>query len=294
MLGPPKARHVDRPVLASLEDLVPPGHFYRHLEAALDLSFVRELVRDRYAGIGRPSLDPVVFFKLQLDPLLRGAAQRAQARGDGQPAPGPPLVPGLRPGRAAARPLHPEQGPAAPGRGGVPALLRARGGAVPGGRPGVGARSCSSTPRGCGPTPTWTRSCPGSGGWSATTSRPSSPRAATPATSRRPARRGRPRRLQRPSCRCPRGRSRRPRRPRAAPAGGGWSSSPRGGTCWTGAASTRPAPWPRATGASRRSGSAAPTRTPRSCARPGAARPCWATRPTTSSTAGGPGSSSTP
>jgi hypothetical protein len=65
MLGPRKARHVDRPVLASLEALVPPGHFYRHLEAALDLSFVRELVRDRYAGIGRPSLDPVVFFKTQ-------------------------------------------------------------------------------------------------------------------------------------------------------------------------------------------------------------------------------------
>ena len=38
MLGPPKARHVDRPVLASLDDLVPPGHFYRHLEGALDLS----------------------------------------------------------------------------------------------------------------------------------------------------------------------------------------------------------------------------------------------------------------
>ena len=33
MLGPPKARHVDRPVTAALEDLVPPGHFYRHLEA---------------------------------------------------------------------------------------------------------------------------------------------------------------------------------------------------------------------------------------------------------------------
>jgi hypothetical protein len=63
MLGPPKARRVDRPVLASLEDLVPPGHFYRHLEAALDLRFVRELVRERYAAGGRPSLDPVVFFK---------------------------------------------------------------------------------------------------------------------------------------------------------------------------------------------------------------------------------------
>jgi hypothetical protein len=58
MLGPPKARHVDRPVLASLETLVPPHNFYRHLEATLDLSFVRALVRDRYAATGRPSLDP--------------------------------------------------------------------------------------------------------------------------------------------------------------------------------------------------------------------------------------------
>ena len=54
MLGPPKAPRVNRPVLAALDDLVPPGNFYRHLEAALDLSFVRDLVRDRYAGIGRP------------------------------------------------------------------------------------------------------------------------------------------------------------------------------------------------------------------------------------------------
>jgi transposase len=51
----------------SLDDLVPADHFYRHLDRALDLSFVRELVQDSYAaGIGRPSIDPVVFFKLQL------------------------------------------------------------------------------------------------------------------------------------------------------------------------------------------------------------------------------------
>ena len=65
MLGPPKARHVDRPVLASLETLVPPDHFYRHLERVLDLSFVREWVGAQYAAGGRPSLDPVVFFKTQ-------------------------------------------------------------------------------------------------------------------------------------------------------------------------------------------------------------------------------------
>lgn len=50
----------------SLEELVPDDHFYRRLEATLDLSFVRELVGALYANGGRPSVDPVVFFKLQL------------------------------------------------------------------------------------------------------------------------------------------------------------------------------------------------------------------------------------
>jgi transposase len=50
----------------SLEDLVPEEHLYRRLEATLDLSFVRELVAPLYAKGGRPSVDPVVFFKLQL------------------------------------------------------------------------------------------------------------------------------------------------------------------------------------------------------------------------------------
>ncbi|HEV2744211.1 MAG TPA: transposase [Rubrobacter sp.] len=35
------------------------------MEATLDLSFVRDLVEPLYAG-GRPSVDPMVFFKLQL------------------------------------------------------------------------------------------------------------------------------------------------------------------------------------------------------------------------------------
>src|SRR3954470_7829076 len=72
MLGPPKARRVDRAVRASLDDLVPQDHFYRHLERTLDLRFVRELVRDRYAPGGRPSLDPVVYFKLQLVMFFEG------------------------------------------------------------------------------------------------------------------------------------------------------------------------------------------------------------------------------
>jgi transposase len=53
-------------VSVSLEELVPQDHFYRHLQRALDLSCVHELVRERYAVAGRASIDPVVFFKLQL------------------------------------------------------------------------------------------------------------------------------------------------------------------------------------------------------------------------------------
>jgi hypothetical protein len=49
----------------SLEELVPHDHFYRHLERTLDLSFVREFLHEPYAGGGHPSIDPIVFFKLQ-------------------------------------------------------------------------------------------------------------------------------------------------------------------------------------------------------------------------------------
>src|SRR5215210_4065732 len=62
----------------SLDVLVPADHFYRHLECALDLGFVRDLVRDAYAGIGRPSVDPVVFFKLQLVLFFEGLRSERQ------------------------------------------------------------------------------------------------------------------------------------------------------------------------------------------------------------------------
>jgi transposase len=52
-------------VAVSLEELVPQDHFYRYLQTVLDLSFVYDLVRESYALAGRPSIDPVVFFKLQ-------------------------------------------------------------------------------------------------------------------------------------------------------------------------------------------------------------------------------------
>ena len=62
----------------SLEELVPQGHFYRHLERTLDLSFVREFVQETYAGGGRPSIDPIVFFKLQLVLFFEGIRSERQ------------------------------------------------------------------------------------------------------------------------------------------------------------------------------------------------------------------------
>jgi transposase len=78
MLGPAKSRRLDHPIAVSLENLVPQNNFYRHLENKLDLSFVREWVTDLYAERGRPSIDPVIFFKLQLILFFEGLRSERQ------------------------------------------------------------------------------------------------------------------------------------------------------------------------------------------------------------------------
>ena len=70
MLGPAKSRDLGRPV--------PHGHCSRHLEARLDLGFVREWVSDAYPGRGRPSIDPVVCFKLSLVMVFEGIRSERQ------------------------------------------------------------------------------------------------------------------------------------------------------------------------------------------------------------------------
>src|SRR5262249_24800656 len=72
MLGSPKPRHLDQPIAVSLEDLVPRDNFYRHLEATLELDFVRDWARELYAERGRPGIDPVAFFNLQLVMFFEG------------------------------------------------------------------------------------------------------------------------------------------------------------------------------------------------------------------------------
>jgi transposase len=72
-----KERYFAPLINISLEELVPHDHFYRHLERTLDLSFVREFVEKTYANGGRPSIDPIVFFKLQLVLFFEGIVRCA-------------------------------------------------------------------------------------------------------------------------------------------------------------------------------------------------------------------------
>jgi transposase len=73
-----KARVFTRIDDVTLDALVPPDHFYRQLDRSLDLTFVREFVAGCYAAGGRPSIDPVVFFKLQLVMFFEGIRSERQ------------------------------------------------------------------------------------------------------------------------------------------------------------------------------------------------------------------------
>jgi transposase len=56
-----------------LESFVAEDHFLRRIDRVLDLSFIRELTAACYAdGQGRPSIDPEVFFRMQLVAYLNG------------------------------------------------------------------------------------------------------------------------------------------------------------------------------------------------------------------------------
>ena len=77
MLGH-KTREFKPLTAVSLEDLVPKDNFYRQLEEHLDLRFIHEFVSSYYSEIGRPSIDPVVFFKLQLIAFFEGIRSERQ------------------------------------------------------------------------------------------------------------------------------------------------------------------------------------------------------------------------
>ncbi len=54
----------DQIILSTIEELVPQDHMVRKLEKAMDWKFIYPLVENLYSPIGRPSIDPVVLFKM--------------------------------------------------------------------------------------------------------------------------------------------------------------------------------------------------------------------------------------
>ena len=73
------AKHFKFFAPARRDVFVPANHFYRQREAKLNLSFVRDLVRDCYEELGRRSIDAVVLFKIQRS-ALRGNLRLSMSR----------------------------------------------------------------------------------------------------------------------------------------------------------------------------------------------------------------------
>lgn len=73
-----KAREFKQHESISLEDLIPEDNFYRQVEKSIDLGFVRDLANEFYSKTGRPSIDPVVIFKLQLIAFFEGIRSERQ------------------------------------------------------------------------------------------------------------------------------------------------------------------------------------------------------------------------
>ena len=65
--------------IISLDELVPAEHIVRKIEAAIDWSFIYELVEGSYCeDNGRPSLDPVILIKLPVLQYMFGIRSMRQ------------------------------------------------------------------------------------------------------------------------------------------------------------------------------------------------------------------------
>jgi len=62
-----------------IDDLVPKNHLLRDIDKAIDFSFIYEIVKDKYSeDVGRPSIDPVVLFKIVFIKYLFGIRSMRQ------------------------------------------------------------------------------------------------------------------------------------------------------------------------------------------------------------------------
>ena len=59
-------------ILLTIDDMVPQNHLVRKLEAGIDFTFIYSKVEHLYSKAGRPSIDPVVLFKLLILNIVDG------------------------------------------------------------------------------------------------------------------------------------------------------------------------------------------------------------------------------
>lgn len=59
-------------IFSTLNELVPQEHLVRKLENCIDFTFIEDIVKDLYSNIGRPSVSPMVLFKLMFINIIFG------------------------------------------------------------------------------------------------------------------------------------------------------------------------------------------------------------------------------
>ena len=79
MISKKKETARENVVIVSVDDLVPKDHLLRKIDKAMDFSFIHDLVEPLYSdSIGRPSVDPVVLFKILFIQYLFGIRSMRQ------------------------------------------------------------------------------------------------------------------------------------------------------------------------------------------------------------------------
>lgn len=79
MLAKTKENSTSQMQIISVEQLVPKDHLLRKIDAAIDFSFIYDLVEDRYSSDnGRPSVDPVTLIKIPIIQYMFGIKSMRQ------------------------------------------------------------------------------------------------------------------------------------------------------------------------------------------------------------------------
>ena len=60
--------------MLSIEQLIAENHLVRKLDVAIDFSFFYPLVENLYSSFGRPSIEPIILFKITMIQLLYTSA----------------------------------------------------------------------------------------------------------------------------------------------------------------------------------------------------------------------------